>query len=467
MFTGEFLLRFAFWTIQSTIILYFSRISGINLNSAYAIFGSFTALSFIMPILGGLFRNITGIGFRILVISGLWVVLLGAILLVLQLNMGLTYLGLTAIAVGAGLYLPNATLYLGELFTDQDKKKIRGFAFIYLSSNIAGVTAPIISGIIIQHYNWAFIFIPTVLGILVWLGLVSFTNFFPKKDDTLKINLRSKILFLGLLLSMFVFCYCDLVFAKLMSSSIPFIVIFFIILLIYIISKSQTKHKINLIRLLLLSLLVIVYYAFLYQLQSSLLVFIKNYVNLDFYSYSLPANVFVSFEPAIIILIFPIVMRFLNKIVRQDHYLSNPTGIIVVGGMTGAISFLVFYLIITFNIYTLHSALGILFVGTIGLAIGDLMILPAFNVAIVTYSPLELKGLIVGLSSLPFAFSGYLSSQIARIIQLEPHSTVSNLSKFSVAYLYMFLFLIVFSSMIGFIVFSIKQKFNRIEQVLI
>ena len=166
LFFSESIQRFSSYGIQSILMLFLLKSLAYPAEAAYTTYGIFTALSFILAILGGLLAD-RWIGFRKVVFIGIVLSLIGNIILALNIK-ALTMLGLTFALCGFGLFLPNNSSLLGSFYDSQDSLRSRGFTIFYIGTNVGGLLGPVVYGIL-STYGWHFPFIISGVFLISWI----------------------------------------------------------------------------------------------------------------------------------------------------------------------------------------------------------------------------------------------------------------------------------------------------------
>src|SRR3954470_1782102 len=135
-----------------------------------AIFGDYTSLVYLMPILGGIIADkLTGR--RIALIAGALVMALGHFLMAFE---GAFLFALLALIVGVGLFKGNIATQVGELYTERDLRRAMAFQIFYIFINVSVIAAPLISGTLGQEVGWHYGFgcagVVMVLGLAIYLS---------------------------------------------------------------------------------------------------------------------------------------------------------------------------------------------------------------------------------------------------------------------------------------------------------
>ena len=135
-----------------------------------AIFGDYTSLVYLMPILGGIIADkLTGR--RIALIAGGLVMALGHFLMAFE---GAFLFALLALIVGVGLFKGNIATQVGELYDQHDLRRAMAFQIFYIFINVSVIAAPLISGTLGQKVGWHYGFgcagVVMVLGLFIYLS---------------------------------------------------------------------------------------------------------------------------------------------------------------------------------------------------------------------------------------------------------------------------------------------------------
>ncbi|HUD28140.1 MAG TPA: oligopeptide:H+ symporter [Novosphingobium sp.] len=146
----------------------FSGLQGQPLASE--IFGLYTALVYLTPILGGLLADLL-LGRRAALIAGAVVMSLGHFLMAFE---GAFLLALASLVVGVGLFKGNIASQVGELYGPTDIRRAMAFQIFYIFINVSVIAAPLVSGTLGEKVGWHWGFgcagVVMVLGLLVYLA---------------------------------------------------------------------------------------------------------------------------------------------------------------------------------------------------------------------------------------------------------------------------------------------------------
>ena len=184
--------RFSYYSMQTLLVLYMvnylllpGRIGGVAglgwLRSWHypglegqplssAIFGDYSSLVYLTPILGGLIADkLTGR--KAAMIAGGLVMSLGHFLMAIE---GAFLFALLALIVGVGLFKGNIATQVGDLYGENDLRRAMAFQIFYIFINISVIIAPLIAGTLGQNVGWHYGFgcagVVMVIGLTIYLS---------------------------------------------------------------------------------------------------------------------------------------------------------------------------------------------------------------------------------------------------------------------------------------------------------
>jgi dipeptide/tripeptide permease len=198
LFTTELWERFAFYTMRAILVLYLVSIStgdtsgfGWTESDAYKLYGWYTCLVYLAPLLGGWFAD-RFIGARMCVVIGAILMALGEFCLAatefvrignIDVTQGTDpaalwtfYVGLGLMILGNGFFKPCISTMVGQLYAPgDDRKRDAGFTIFYMGINIGAFLSPLIGGTVGEVYGYQYGFIIAGFGMI--FGLISFLTF--------------------------------------------------------------------------------------------------------------------------------------------------------------------------------------------------------------------------------------------------------------------------------------------------
>jgi POT family proton-dependent oligopeptide transporter len=141
---------------------------------ASQIYGFYTGLVYLTPILGGLLADRV-LGQRRTVILGAALMAIGHFTMAFE---HLFLLALTLLILGNGCFKPNISTQVGSLYAPGDRRRDRAFSIFYVGINLGAFLAPLVCGTLGENYGWHYGF--AAAGVGMTTGLVVYLLATPK-----------------------------------------------------------------------------------------------------------------------------------------------------------------------------------------------------------------------------------------------------------------------------------------------
>jgi POT family proton-dependent oligopeptide transporter len=182
LFFAEMWERFSYYGMRTLLILYMVKVLFAEMSSAEAdstalgIYGSYTAMVYLFPVVGGIIADKI-LGFRKAIIFGGILMMAGHFALALEGmyfsgNMQLFFLSLAFIIIGNGFFKPNISSLLGNYYGANDSRKDGAFTIFYMGVNIGALLSTVTCGYVGEQISWHYGF--GLAGIGMMLGLIVF-----------------------------------------------------------------------------------------------------------------------------------------------------------------------------------------------------------------------------------------------------------------------------------------------------
>ena len=193
--------RFSYYSMQTLLVLYMTkyllvpeRMAGVIglqwlQGAAYdgktgqplasAIFGDYSSLVYLTPILGGLIAD-RWLGRRATLLAGAVVMAVGHFLMAFE---GMFLFALLSLVVGVGLFKGNIASQVGELYGPTDNRRAMAFQIFYIAINVSVIIAPLISGTLGEKVGWHYGF--GTAGVVMVIGLLLYIKagpWLPRED---------------------------------------------------------------------------------------------------------------------------------------------------------------------------------------------------------------------------------------------------------------------------------------------
>jgi len=134
---------------------------------ASAIFGTYAALVYLTPILGGFLADRV-LGKRRTVLAGAMTMALGHFLMAFEQTF---LLALLCLVLGCGMFKGNLASQVGALYDSKDLRRADAFQIFYLGINAGVISAPLIVGTLGETLGWHWGFAAAGVGMLAGLGI--------------------------------------------------------------------------------------------------------------------------------------------------------------------------------------------------------------------------------------------------------------------------------------------------------
>src|SRR5262247_1857223 len=137
---------------------------------ASQIYGLYTGLVYLTPILGGLLADRV-LGQRRTVIIGAVLMAIGHFMMAFE---PLFLLALTALILGNGAFKPNISTQVGGLYAPGDRRRDRAFTIFYVGINLGAFLAPLVCGTLGERLGWHYGFAAAGVGMTIGLATYLF-----------------------------------------------------------------------------------------------------------------------------------------------------------------------------------------------------------------------------------------------------------------------------------------------------
>ncbi|MBB1560464.1 MAG: peptide MFS transporter [Flavobacteriaceae bacterium] len=178
LFFTEMWERFGYYLILGIFVLYMidADKGGLAFEDKHAddIFGTFIALTYLTPFLGGFLADRL-LGYIKAIYIGGTLMGLGYIGLGLFKDVSMFYVSMGLIIIGNGFFKPSISTLLGNLYSDDKYKanKDAGYNIFYMGINIGGFVCNIIAAYMRNKYGWSEAFVTAGVG--MFIGLIIFS----------------------------------------------------------------------------------------------------------------------------------------------------------------------------------------------------------------------------------------------------------------------------------------------------
>jgi proton-dependent oligopeptide transporter, POT family len=348
LFATEMWERFNFYGMRSVLFLFMTQALLFNEAFSSNLYGSYLSLIYLSPLVGGYIADRYWGNKRSIVVGGL-VMAVGELILFAcgslydtskELSTFLFFSGLGFMIAGNGIFKPNISSLVGQLYPANDTRKDAAYTIFYMGINTGGMIGPLICGRVGDtgnpaDFKWAFLVggIAMIISVIVQklfhnkyvrnpkgeilgetpgkidAGTDPETNIKhtaipapPKRATNPLTIVISMLIFAALMIgAMYLDTRVNYLFYLLAGS--------FIFIVFYILSdKALTKEEKQRIWVMIIIALFVVFFWGAYeQTGASLTIFANKQTNRNLWSdYVMPTSYFQSFNSAFIVLLAPI-----------------------------------------------------------------------------------------------------------------------------------------------------------------
>ncbi|WP_273429631.1 peptide MFS transporter [Chitinibacter tainanensis] len=153
LFATEMWERFSYYGNRALLTLFMLSALSFDKHFTAALYGQYTGLVFLTPLIGGYIADRFWGNRRSIMVGGILMAAgqfslfaAGSVYQQLNLAIPLFYLGLGLIILGNGLFKPNISTMVGQLYSAQDQRKDAAYTIFYMGINLGSFMAPLICG---------------------------------------------------------------------------------------------------------------------------------------------------------------------------------------------------------------------------------------------------------------------------------------------------------------------------------
>ncbi len=433
LFFTEMWERFSYYGMRALLIFYLTQHFLFSTDAAYGIYGAYTTLVYILPVIGGAIAD-RYLGLRKSVLIGAALLVAGHALMAVEgppvqeggspnpLILNTFYLALTLIAMGVGFLKANISALVGELYEKTDKRRDQGFTLYYVGINLGSFGGAALAGYLGQTFGWSYGFglagIGMLAGLVVFIRGKALLNGAGEPRDPKELAApamagisRENLIYIGAAILTLVvwFMIRDQGTVGLVLYAASALTLRHI--LFKTIFKLEPEQRDRIFAALILIVVQVLFWALFEQAGSSLNIYADEQVDRTVFGQEVPASVFQSLNAGYIVLLGPVFAALWAYLAKRGMDLSAPDkfglGIIQLG-----LGFLVLVwgdlssagltpVVFIFLIYLLHTT-------------GELCLSPVGLSAMTRLSVPSMVGLIMGTWFLATAFGNFVAAQIAQ-----------------------------------------------------
>ena len=317
LFFTEMWERFSYYGMRAIFILFMTKVLMMKDGDASQIYGSYTGLVYLTPLLGGYLCD-KFLGNRHSIIIGGVLMALGQFLMFMSANLGanggvvVMWAGLTAIIIGNGFFKPNISTMVGQLYPAGDRRIDSAFTIFYMGINLGAFFSPLVCGS--MDFKWGFLMACIGMVISLFCFIVYQKKYLISEEGkelglpVKKLDLKNILIIIGSIgIILFMLNFKQIV-GNNMDVISYFIYGAMVVMPIIILSdKSLTGiERKRIIVVFILAFFVIFFWGAFEQAGASLTLFADRQTNRSLFGWEMPASYFQSVNPLAVILLAPV-----------------------------------------------------------------------------------------------------------------------------------------------------------------
>lgn len=176
LFFTEMWERFSYYGMRALLVLFLTASLmdggyGWERSNALELYALYTGLVYLTPLLGGIIADKV-MGYRKAVVLGAFIMAVGHACMAIEAIPAFFYAGLTCLIIGNGLFKPNISSMVGQLYKDDESKKDSAYTIFYMGINAGAFLGILLCGYIGENIGWSYGF--GLAGIFMFLGMLQF-----------------------------------------------------------------------------------------------------------------------------------------------------------------------------------------------------------------------------------------------------------------------------------------------------
>ena len=427
LFFAEMWERFSYYGMRALLVLYLTKHWLFSDEDASMVYGAYTALVYITPVIGGYLAD-KYLGQRKAVLYGAVLLTVGHFLMGFEGDgggdspaMNAFWLALAFIIVGSGFLKANISVMVGQLYPRTDVRRDGAYTIFYMGINLGALLGSLLCGYLGETYGWKYGFGAAGFGML--LGLIVFVigkpllrghgeSTAPDQLRERKIGIPFEWLLYGFGILIVIACWWMVQNQDVVGWALG---IAGLLLLAYVGHAAYTRldrdarHRIFAAVILMIGS--VLFWALFEQAGSSLNLYTDRFVNRDMFGWEVPASMFQAINAGYIILLAPMFAWLWTTLGQRGLEPSAPAkfglgiiqlgaGFLVLVAGASAVAGGATPVLFIFLIYLLHTT-------------GELCLSPVGLSAMNRLAPSHMASLIMGSWFFASATGNYVAGMIA------------------------------------------------------
>lgn len=433
LFFTEMWERMSYYGMRMLLVLFMTATLqdgglGLTVASAAAIYGLYTGSVYFMGLPGGWISDRL-IGGQKAVWYGGIIIMCGHIILAFPSDKTF-FIGLIVVILGTGLLKPNIGAMVGQLYSDEDKRRDSGYAIYYMGINLGSVLGYTICGYLMEdqdNFGWHWAFGAAAVGMAA--GLLQYRKTLNKlegvgaepvdplspKGKKISWSIISAILAGVVIVTSLVMSGAITVNPVIVAQyvAVSFTVMFFLYYgSVFVLGNLTSNEKKRLIALLLVCIASACFWSGFEQAGSSMNLFARDYTDRIVGSFEIPTGWFQSLNAFFIVLLSPFFAALwinLGKtLVSPSYGVKCAVGLIIM-----ASGFIIMFFAAQYAASGLKVAPYWLVATYFLHTVGELCLSPVALSAVSKLSPRRFAGQMMGVFVLTYSIGNIISGLLA------------------------------------------------------
>lgn len=438
--------RFSYYGMRAIFALYLINALMMEKDAASAIYGNYTGLVYLTPLIGGYVADRYW-GIRKSIFRGSLLMVLGQFLMFFSalnfhnivLAKWLMFIGLGSLILGNGFFKPNISTVVGQLYEQGDKRLDSAYTIFYMGVNVGAFLAPLLCGYLGDtgnpaDFKWGFLAasIIMIFSLLIYATLknkylvgstgipiginTSYKEEQKRKElagtakDSVKFDGKQLFIWLAVAVGLF------LLFMHWFKNDVFGAIIYAACIAIpgFVISdRSLTKIERQRIWVIyIIAFFVIFFWAAFEQAGISLTYFAEEQTDRSILGWTMPASWFQSFNAVFVVLLAPLFSTLWLKLGQKNMEPASPTKQAI-----GLLLLSLGYLLIAFGVRGVAPGMKVSMLWLVGLyfihTMGELSLSPIGLSMVNKLSPARFASLLMGVWYLSMATSNKLAALLS------------------------------------------------------
>ena len=480
LFMTEMWERFSYYGMRAIFVLYMTKMLLMGDAEASEIYGSYTGLVYLTPLLGGYLSD-RFLGNRRSIEIGGVLMAIGQFFMFFSASTSgssaitLMWIGLTLLIIGNGFFKPNISTMVGQLYPKGDRRVDSAFTIFYMGINLGAFFAPLIAGTLAEKVDFKWGFFAAGIGMII--GLITFMvqkNKLLVDDNDQPIGMPTNkfgIAQFGMVAGAIAMIFFFMNFKTMFKSDLDIIGYLsygamILMPLLVLTDKGLSKEERDRIMVIfILAFFVIFFWGAFEQAGASLTIFADRQTDRHIFGWEMPASYFQSVNPLAIILLAPLFSSLWLNLGNRGKEPSSPKKMAI-----GLALVALGYVVIAFAVYGMGALDKVSMFWLIALYVihtmGELCLSPIGLSMVSKLSPLRFSSLLMGTWFLANAaankFAGTLSALIPGTGLEGSGAKVTSFLGFQIANLFdFFLVFIVMCGIAAVILFGMSRWLEK------